>query len=195
MADNLETYTVTFYSASDSAQRLGVSINMLRRYAKALEGIQGEGVIKIDPQRGRLYTRAQVETLIAAREYVLAEPGTSVENAMRAALGLADVVVKAPTPPPSERALQAAVEAAMRVALTEAVRPLEEKIGSLEGQIGRLTRQFDKPKPHRVSVIPVDTYREDLERINRELLEELERRHLENEPKESLRPWWRFWRR
>lgn len=145
---NLERYQPTFYSVGDTARQLGVSVAMLRRYAKALESLLGPDAIQIDIQRGRLYTQAQVDLLKSARDYVHANPGSSVENALRLALGMEEVThVRTPTPPPSEMELRRAVEDAVGVALTRAVAPLEHELAELRSEIKELRRDLAATAP------------------------------------------------
>lgn len=139
-----ERYQTIYYSAGDTAQQLGVSVNMLRRYAKALEALQGKEAVHIDPQRGRQYTQAQVDILKRARDYVAVNRGSSVEDALRAALGMDGIVVRAPSPAPSEMALREAVEMAVRVALTEVVAPLERELAELRQEVRELGTQEDE---------------------------------------------------
>lgn len=160
----LERYQAAYYSAGDTAQQLGVSVNMLRRYAKALEALQGKEAVHIDPQRGRQYTQDQLDILKAARDYVSVNRGSSVEDALRAALGMDGVVVRSPTPAPSEMALREAVEVAVRVALTEVVAPLEREIDGLRRQIERLSTSEDEVRRLRRHV-------DDLEGRNAALLD------------------------
>lgn len=151
----LERYEPTLYSAGDTAKRLGVSVNMLRRYAKALESLQGKAAIHTDPQRGRLYTSAQVDLLISARDYIYANRGASVEEALRLALGLEDTTpARTPTPPPSEAVLRRAVEDALGVALTQAVAPLEHEIAELRAEVRELRRDLAATPPALPEVKP-----------------------------------------
>lgn len=76
-------------TAGEVAARLGVKSGMVRRYALAFEGVTGIA-LEVDSVRGRLYPLPVVETLEAARAYLLAHPGESVEGALRAVTGQAD---------------------------------------------------------------------------------------------------------
>lgn len=144
----IERYEPTLYSAGDTAKQLGVSVNMLRRYAKALESLQGGNVIHTDPQRGRLYTQAQVTLLQSARDYIYANRGASVEEALRLALGIEDTTpARTPTPPPSEAVLRRAVEDALGVALTQAVAPLEHELAELRAEVRGLRRDMTVNQP------------------------------------------------
>lgn len=129
-------------TASATASELGVSVNMLRRYAKALEEIEGPGVIRTHPQQGRLYTSEQVELLKKAREFVMVNPGTSVEAALRAAMGRDEVIIKAP----SMRSESPAAQEAVRAALTEVLTPLVEELQSLRREVAAL-REAQKALP------------------------------------------------
>lgn len=139
----LERYEPTLYSAGDTARQLGVSVNMLRRYAKALESLQGKDAIYTDPQRGRLYTQQQVDLLQSARDYIYANRGASVDEALRLALGMDDAApARVPTPPPSEAVLRRAVAEALGVALTGAVAPLERELAELRAEVAGLRREL-----------------------------------------------------
>ncbi len=139
------------YSASEAAQRLGVSVGMLRRYALAFEALGGE--ITLDPQRGRRYTGKQVELLEKSRAFVQANPGLGVEDGVRAALG-GDVrlSVKPPPPMPGELAVREAVASAMRPVLAEALEPMLEQLKRQEEEIRALREQLQGlplPEKHR----------------------------------------------
>lgn len=73
-------------TVSEVAARLGVKSGMVRRYALALEAVTGL-TLTVDPVRGRLYPPDAVDLLEAARGQVLAQPGQSVEAALRALTG------------------------------------------------------------------------------------------------------------
>lgn len=73
-------------TAGEVAARLGIKSGMVRRYAIAFESVTGIA-LEVDSVRGRLYPPAVVETLEAARAYLLARPGESVERALRAVTG------------------------------------------------------------------------------------------------------------
>lgn len=161
----LERYQAAYYSAGDTAHQLGVSVNMLRRYAKALEALQGKAAVHIDPQRGRQYTQDQLDILKAARDYVSVNRGSSVEDALRAALGMDGVAVRSPTPAPSEMALRAAVEVAVRVALPEVVAPLEREVVGLRRLVEQLGTSEDEVRRLR-------HYAADLEQRNAALLDD-----------------------
>lgn len=112
------------YSAKQVAQRLGVSLGMLRRYAAALETVT-EKPISQHPRDGRRYSAEQVQALLAAKAAVRDHPGVSIETALRVVLGHEGALTPPPPPLPSGDATELAR------ALTE---PLRGELGALKEQ-------------------------------------------------------------
>jgi len=85
----------TVYTARQVSEALGVSTAMVRKYASTFEAITGEP-IKQHARDGRLYTRDQLDALIAAKGFVDTNAGMSVDTALRIALGRAESAIKEP---------------------------------------------------------------------------------------------------
>jgi DNA-binding transcriptional MerR regulator len=79
----------TVYTARQVSEALGVSTAMIRKYAATFEAITGER-IKQHARDGRLYTRDQLDALIAAKGFVDTNAGMSVDTALRIVLGRAE---------------------------------------------------------------------------------------------------------
>lgn len=84
-----------FYPARQLAGTMRLSGAMVRKYAQAYEQITGER-IAILGRDGRQFTQAQRETMLRAKAYIDENPGMSVDVAMRAALGRAEIAAKRP---------------------------------------------------------------------------------------------------
>ena len=83
------------YSSKQVARLLDISTGMLRRYSLELEQLTGEAIPQ-DPRDGRRFAQRHVDVLTAARRFVMGNRGSSVEDGLRRALGMAD---KAPVTP------------------------------------------------------------------------------------------------
>lgn len=129
------------YTASAVAGRLGVSVGMVRRYALGLEAARGAELPK-DPQRGRLYSEADVRLLERARGWVRDHPGGGVEDAVRAVLGLEPRAGESRSGP---LALGPdAVSEAVARAIPEAMRPLLEELA--RERAGRMAAEADRDR-------------------------------------------------
>lgn len=140
-------------TAGQVAERLGIKTGMVRRYALSLENVTGVS-IETDPVRGRLYPPAVVELLEATRAHLLANPGSSVEQAMRAVTGNGEGSVTPParvpgtlTPADLERALEAVLSPLFseletqrreNEALRNQVGELVQEVQGMRSQLARL---------------------------------------------------------
>lgn len=86
------------YSSAQVAKLLDLSGGMVRRYSLALERLTGEAIPQ-DPRDGRQFSERHLQTLQAARRFVLGHRGLSVEEGIRKALGLAEEPVELPLNP------------------------------------------------------------------------------------------------
>lgn len=130
MTDTTQTDTAPL-TAGEVGRRLGIKSGMVRRYALTVEAVTGIS-LEIDQLRGRLYPPPVVELMEATRAHLLANPGSSVEEAMRAVTGQSERPVTPParvpgtlTPADLERALSE-VLAPILSRLEEQGRELEE---------------------------------------------------------------------
>ncbi len=132
----------TVYTARQVSEALGVSTAMVRKYASTFEAITGEP-IKQHARDGRLYTRDQLDALIAAKGFVDTNAGMSVDTALRIALGRAESAIKEPQTQPTgidTSAFAEAILAELR-GLRLANERLLERLEALE------SRQLPSPKP------------------------------------------------
>jgi DNA-binding transcriptional MerR regulator len=132
----------TVYTARQVSEALGVSTAMIRKYAATFEAITGER-IKQHPRDGRLYTRDQLDALIAAKGFVDTNAGMSVDTALRITLGRAESAIKEPQAQPTginTSAFAEAILAELR-GLRLANERLLERLEALE------SRQLPSPKP------------------------------------------------
>ena len=113
------------FTAGQVAARLGIKAGMVRRYALALEAVTGVS-IPTDPVRGRLYPTGAVDLLEAARAYLLAHPGESVDGALRVITGQSDGRVTAPARVPGALG-PADLEEALRGVLLPVLAELQEQ--------------------------------------------------------------------
>lgn len=86
------------YSSAQVAKLLDLSGGMVRRYSLALERLTGEAIPQ-DPRDGRQFSERHLQTLQAARRFVLGHRGLSVEEGIRRALGLAEEPTELPLNP------------------------------------------------------------------------------------------------
>jgi DNA-binding transcriptional MerR regulator len=121
--------TEEVYSARQTAERLGLSPAMTRRYAAALEEITGEA-IKQHPRDGRQYSREQLETILRAKAFVEANTRLSISQALQMARGEAPAVATPAVTREVGATSQAFAEALERSLLPE-LRALREEVASL----------------------------------------------------------------
>ncbi len=132
----------TVYTARQVSEALGVSTAMVRKYAATFEAITGEP-IKQHARDGRLYTRDQLDALVAAKGFVDGNAGMSIDTALRVALGRAESAVKEPRAQPTDidtAAFAKAILAELRL-LRLANERILERLEALESQ------QLPSPKP------------------------------------------------
>lgn len=117
---------------------------MVRRYALALEAVTGL-TLTVDPVRGRLYPPDAVDLLEAARGRVLAQPGQSVEAALRALTGQSES--EAPRPARIPGTLSPAdLQAAMTEHSAQVLDALKEhtaRADALAAEVAALRAQVD----------------------------------------------------
>jgi hypothetical protein len=170
-------------SATDAAEKLGVSASGLRRLGTIYAQVHGELPRERRTEK-RIWTSQVVERLGQARALVEAERYRSIKEALKALdKGVdMDVATELATP------VQEPTPEALGVLLQE-IRSLQDRLEAvdrLEAEVQALRRQLEVPK---------DTTDSEpgLARMNAYLLGELERRRLEDETKKKQRAWWRFW--
>lgn len=163
---------------SEAAEEFGFAPSLLRRYAGIYESLGG--TIATDKRGGRIYSAELLKHFSAARKRV--QQGERVEDALKT-LDLA--------PPDHEQDTYGMVSAEQVLGVLEALRDsnreLRDELSSLRREVAELSlRQLEAPR---------DNSETELERTNRYLLGELERRRLEAEQKAQRRPWWQLWGR
>lgn len=172
-------------SATNAAERLGVSASGLRRLGAIYAQVHGE-LPREQRTEKRIWTSEVVERLGQARALVEAERYRSIKEALEALDKGIDIDVATELAVP----VQVPLPEALGVLLEE-IRSLQERLEAvdrLEAEVRALRRQLEAPKATSGS-------EPELARMNAYLLGELERRRLEDEAKTERRSWWRFWQR
>ena len=130
-------------SARQLAGTMRLSGAMVRKYAQAYEEITGDRIAIIG-RDGRQFDNAQREALILARGFVEENPGMSVDMAMRAALGRAEIAAKRPD---NEQGIDMLVEALGKVAAPlqaelEGIRLALAELPELRREVSSLRREI-----------------------------------------------------
>lgn len=185
-------------SATDAAERLGVSASGLRRLGSIYSQVHGELPRERNTEK-RIWTSEVIERLAQARALVEAERYRSIKEALEALdRGVADVVVElAPqVQPPLPEALEVLLDEIKTLnARLAAYEQLEARLASverLEEEVRAMRQQLEAPK--RIAVID-NSQADELRWMNGYLLGELERRRLEGERNQKKYQWWKFWQR
>lgn len=158
-------------SAQEVATALGVTTAGLRRIADIYDTVYPP--LKRDERQNnrRLWTRASIDRLGQARRLVQAEKARSIKAALES--------VKTGDATPSEDALASPHPPSQDAVLLAVL----EHVQRLEARIETMQRQLEAPKSAET----------ELERTNRYLLGELQRRRTEAEA--PRRAWWQLWGR
>ena len=188
---------ITVLTPGQAAEAMGVSDVTLRRYARAYERIFDD--LKLD-QGGRLFSGQVLDRLTAAKR--MQESGQAVS--LEQALLMLREGVEAPVPAKvesdsldlSEEArgtLAAILRDELRTIIREevaaAVERLQEQNRVLHEEIMALAPSKEDTKAAYVE--EMEEVHADLERRNRYLIGELERR--DAEVVKVKRPWWKWW--
>lgn len=170
-------------SATDAAEKLGVSASGLRRLGAIYAQVHGELPRERRTEK-RIWTSQVVERLGQARALVEAERYRSIKEALEALDKGVDIDVATELATP----VREPTPEALGVLLQE-IRSLQDRLEAverLEAEVRALRRQLEAPKDTSGS-------EPELARMNAYLLGELERRRLEGEREKRSKPWWRFW--
>lgn len=173
------------------AKRLGVSASGLRRLATLYEGLYGPlpRAIPSDASSSRVWPAEAVERLDAARSLIASGRAKSIQDALTALetgdTGQSEGLAAMPT--------QAVLQGEALAILIEELRGMRRELAELRADNQIMRKQIEAPRAHRVSIIPIDPYRVQLEQRNQELEAELERRRLKAEGAPEPRPWWKRW--
>lgn len=124
------------YPARQLAKDMKVSGAMVRVYAAAFENITGERV-EIIGRDGRHFTEEQRAVLMKARALISDNPGLTVDAAMRAALGRAEVVAKLSGGLDSEM-LRAALHETVAAPLTAQLEALRAEVAALRSELAEV---------------------------------------------------------
>lgn len=165
-------------SATDAAERLGVSASGLRRLGAIYAQVHGELPRERRTEK-RIWTSQVIERLGQARALVEAERYRSIREALEALDKGVDIDVATELAVP----MQAPPPEALGVLLEE-IRSLQERlevVDRLEAEVQALRRQLEAPKD-------AHSLEPELARMNAYLLSELERRRLEDEAKKRNGP-------
>ena len=168
------------YTPAEAADIYGFAPSLLRRYAAIYESLGG--TIAQDKRGGRIYTAELLKHFSAARDRV--KTGEKVGDALRTLdLAPAESVRGADSSLDAQRALEL-FERALSVneGLQHDVAGLREQVAELQEQVTELAQRRLAPD-----------HETELERTNRYLLGELERRRLEADQQAQRRPWWQWW--
>ncbi len=130
------------YSPSQVADRLHLKAGMVRRYHLAYETVTGEELPRDPNHNGRLVSDEALSVLERARAIVRENPALSVEDAIRAVLGIATV----PTSPavPSNEVLQELLGEV--VTMRGALQDLLIEVKELREEIRQLREALPAPK-------------------------------------------------
>jgi DNA-binding transcriptional MerR regulator len=176
------TQPTRVFSPGEAASTLGVTTQSLRRYAQ----YYGEVFDEVPQHAGqRVFTEEIVERLAAAQALQQANKAPSIKAALELVRNGASEALERLEQPSFEAAVLDRLEQ-----LTAAVARLQEGNRALAEQLRAL--EPPKDEPDRLAVL--EEANADLERRNRYLMTELERRRLELE-KPRRPPRWQFWRR
>ena len=113
------------------ASELGVGTSMARRYGLALEDFTWQALTQV-PGRGRMYSQQDIRVLREARQALVEQPNLSIEEALKAVLGIEEpesaepTVEKASRPPERSGAALADLQQALGDALTPVMAALHE---------------------------------------------------------------------
>ncbi len=183
----MDEHLVQVMSASDAAQRVGVSASGLRRLGTIYAEVHGE-LAREPKTEKRIWTAEIVERLGQARALVEAERCRSIKEALTALDKGIDIDLSTDLATP----VQAPTPEALGVLLNE-IRSLQQRLEGLERlevRIEEMQRQLEAPRadPKR------DIELAESKRMNQYLMGELERR-AKLGIEAPRRPWWRWWSR
>lgn len=119
------------YRTSEVASRLGISTSLLRRYGLAWERVQGESLPQL-PGLGRLYPEDVVENLLEAHAWSELRPEASVEEALRAVLGVG-----------AAQGANAELAEAVQESVQRALSPLLVELHVLKSELRALRARLD----------------------------------------------------
>ena len=122
----------SLYTTGHLASELGVGTSMARRYGLALEAVTGQALTQV-PGRGRMYSQQDIRVLQEARQTLVEQPNLSIEEALKAVLGIEEpeksaepTVEKASRPLERSGAALADLQQALGDALTPVMAALHE---------------------------------------------------------------------
>lgn len=192
----MDQQPVQIVSATEAAERLGVSASGLRRLGAIYAQVHGE-LPREQRTEKRIWTGEVVERLAQARALVEMERFRSIKEALEAldkgldlnlATDLATDLQASPTP----ETLGVLIEEIRRLHnRLEVAERAERKLEEVGERLANLERQLEAPKDYGNREAEL----EEQHRLNQYLHGELERRRLEAERTPTRRPWWRLWRR
>lgn len=142
----------TLYSARQLADELGITLQMLSKYAQAYTKLSKQQIMK-QGREGRHFTLEQREVIKNARDMVRINTGVTVEAAMRRALVFDAVPVGVELGSNGAAVDLAALTEAFRAALRDEVTgPLVKEIQGLKAEIAQL-KQGRELNPAREKII------------------------------------------
>ena len=182
----------SLYTTGHLASELGIGTSMARRYGLALEAVTGEALRQV-PGKGRMYSERDIQLLREARQALMEQPNSSIEDVLRDILGIEKPEDAEPT---VERASRPAGGSGvglmdLQQALTQALTPVAAALQELREENHQLRQEIEgmkalpAPKDEGVEAERrqgqklVELYRATLEEKNREI-ERLQKR----------RRWW-----
>jgi DNA-binding transcriptional MerR regulator len=177
----------SLYTTGHLATELGIGTSMARRYGLALEAVTGEALRQV-PGKGRMYSERDIQLLREARQALMEQPNSSIEDVLRSILGIEEPEDAEPTVEKASRPAGGSGVALvdLQQALTQALTPVAAALQELREENRQLRQEIEGMKALPAPA-PEATQQEKLVELYRATLVE---KNLEIERLQKRRRWW-----
>lgn len=184
----------SLYTTGYLASELGIGTSMARRYGLALEAVTGQALRQV-PGKGRMYAEGDIRLLREARQALMEDPNSSIEDALRSILGIEKPEDAESTVEKASRAPGPSVGLVdLQHALSEALTPVATALQELREENRQLRQEIEGlkalPAPANGEVAQLEAERDEAVRLKQLMVRTLEEKNREIERLSRKRWWW-----